>query len=51
MGFYAGGFLLFWIPEQFLCGNQLLAPHERGPIQALTDLPVCIAVNNLTFFL
>ena len=40
MAFYAGGFLLFWLPEQFLCGNQNLPHHERGPIQALTDLPV-----------
>ena len=40
MAFYAGGFLLFWLPEQILCGNQNLPIHERGPIQSLTDLPV-----------
>jgi len=40
MGFYAGGFVLFWLPEQILCGNQNLPHHERGPIQSLADLPV-----------
>jgi dihydroceramidase len=36
IGFYAGGFLCFWIPEQVMCGNRLVDHHETG----LLALPV-----------
>jgi hypothetical protein len=30
MGFYAAGFVLFWVPEQVLCGNQVRRWLLRG---------------------
>jgi len=36
LGFYIGGALLLWVPEQVLCGNRV---HDRHH-SALLDLPV-----------
>ena len=35
--FYAGGFFVLWLPEQFLCGNQLL---PDAPVSSLSELPI-----------
>ena len=35
--FYAGGFFVLWLPEQFLCGNQLL---PDAPVSILSELPI-----------
>ena len=36
LGFYVGGFLLLWVPEQVFCGNRLETNHGSG----LLALPV-----------
>ncbi len=36
LGFYVGGFVLLWVPEQVLCGNRLETDHPSG----LLALPV-----------
>ena len=35
--FYAGGFFVLWLPEQVLCGNQLL---PDAPVSSLSELPI-----------
>ena len=39
--FYAGGFFVLWLPEQVLCGNQLL---PDAPVSSLSELPIPLHV-------
>jgi hypothetical protein len=38
MGFYAAGFLVFWVPEQVLCGNQV-GVRRRSFHPGVDDVP------------
>ena len=44
---YSAGFILFWIPEQLICGNRLETQHHtvltRMQFHALFHLTSCIA--------
>lgn len=59
VGYYSGGFLFLWLPEQLLCGNRKVSFHESGllslpiPLHAFFHLtssigPVC-CLTYLTF--